>query len=195
MTGIDVLDFDKLPNSLLAERLQADATVSRGYTNRAAVHLLTRANRGDLLWFDSVRECIAHVDGTLRVAWANLAAAYDARLVPASGADEVMLELALALAANRSLSNLGTSLWTLDPENKRIVLEAIAMAMDLPEARIGQEIRSTHPDGFRSGQWAKVLAVTTVTNRPCYVVMFPDRRTDLWVCDDPRDPYEFRIPA
>lgn len=52
-------------------------------------------------------------------------------------------------------------------------------------------IRSTHPDAFRSGQWAEVRTVAPGTDRDCYVVEFPDGATDYWVVDDSAAGYEF----
>lgn len=59
------------------------------------------------------------------------------------------------------------------------------------------EVRATHPYGFRSGEWARIVAVVpTVTTagdpRECYLVSFPDGVTDLWPVVDASDPYEFR---
>lgn len=41
-------------------------------------------------------------------------------------------------------------------------------------------IRHTHPDGFRSGQWAAIRAVVPGDDRECYLVEFPDGVTDFW---------------
>ena len=57
------------------------------------------------------------------------------------------------------------------------------------------QIRATHPYGFRSGEWARVIGLVWSHGRPCWHVMFPDGRTDTWVKDDPSDPYEFRADA
>lgn len=65
-----------------------------------------------------------------------------------------------------------------------------------PRSRaVGWRIRSSHPNGFRHNRegadaWATVLAVvTTESKREAYVVRFDDGATDLWVVDDPSDPY------
>lgn len=52
------------------------------------------------------------------------------------------------------------------------------------------DIRTTHPYGFRSGQWARLIGVEWVGYRPCYSVRFSDGVTDQWVMADPH--YEFR---
>lgn len=53
------------------------------------------------------------------------------------------------------------------------------------------KIRTTHPWGFRSGEWATLLTITQVNNRCCYVVIFPDGVTDSWVISDVMAHYEF----
>lgn len=53
-------------------------------------------------------------------------------------------------------------------------------------------IRATHPAGFRSGEWAKVLTTAPAPDgTDCYVVRFPDGVTDYWRVTDPDDAYEF----
>lgn len=64
-------------------------------------------------------------------------------------------------------------------------------------------IRATHPYGFRSGQWARVIEVVylpavyghnhTITQpgRPVYRVEFVDGVRDLWPVYDETDSYEF----
>jgi len=53
-------------------------------------------------------------------------------------------------------------------------------------------IRTMHPDGFRSGQWATLLCRAPGNNEDdCYLVEFPDGATDFWVVDDPDGKYEF----
>jgi hypothetical protein len=52
-------------------------------------------------------------------------------------------------------------------------------------------IRATHPYGFRSGEWAVLVAVVPTEARDCYLVEFPDGVTDFWPVHDPSDPYEF----
>lgn len=63
------------------------------------------------------------------------------------------------------------------------------------------EIRSTHPYGFRSGEWGRVVGVGTVNGRPCYRICWPPRDTvtgrplateDWWVVDDAHESREFR---
>jgi hypothetical protein len=52
-------------------------------------------------------------------------------------------------------------------------------------------IRTTHPYGFRSGEWARLVMVVPARGRDCYLVEFPDLVTDLWVVDDAAGRYEF----
>lgn len=53
-------------------------------------------------------------------------------------------------------------------------------------------IRTTHPYGFRSREWAELVSTDLSYNaRYCYKVTFPDGSTDLWVVDDPSARYEF----
>lgn len=61
------------------------------------------------------------------------------------------------------------------------------------------EIRTLHPAGYRSGEWAELLTTAPapeedVMNRSCYVVRFPDGAVDFWVVGDPDGMYEFRDP-
>ncbi len=57
-----------------------------------------------------------------------------------------------------------------------------------------RQVRTTHPYGFRSGEWAIFRHELTdpETGRRLYLVEFPDYATDLWVADDPDGQYEFR---
>lgn len=55
-------------------------------------------------------------------------------------------------------------------------------------------IRTMHPYGFRSGQWASIVAEGTFRGSPCYVVKFPDGALDLWLKDDPGAQYEILAP-
>jgi hypothetical protein len=61
-------------------------------------------------------------------------------------------------------------------------------------------IRATHPDAFRSGQWAKVVSVDYLPQRhgpsprdarPIYLVEFVDGRRDQWPVYDDVAGYEF----
>jgi hypothetical protein len=54
------------------------------------------------------------------------------------------------------------------------------------------QIRHTHPDGFRCGEWAQIHGVDMLHGRLCYRVSFPDGEADLWAMYDPDEPYEFR---
>lgn len=64
-------------------------------------------------------------------------------------------------------------------------------------ANVGRRICHTHPDGFRSNlgpdSWGTVVAVFDdfTKSRLLYVVRFDDGVTDLWVVNDPSDPYVF----
>ena len=55
-------------------------------------------------------------------------------------------------------------------------------------------IRSTHPYGFRSGQWATYWGTVTTRGRECYFVRFPDGETDQWPIADGQAGYEFAQP-
>lgn len=52
-------------------------------------------------------------------------------------------------------------------------------------------IRATHRYAFRSGEWAEVAGVKLACQRPCYLVLFNDGKTDLWPIEDPMASYEF----
>jgi hypothetical protein len=52
-------------------------------------------------------------------------------------------------------------------------------------------IRTMHPYGFRSGQWATLLGERVCRNRRCYVVRFGDGVTDFWPVADKAAMYEF----
>lgn len=54
------------------------------------------------------------------------------------------------------------------------------------------QIRTNHPYGFRSGEWAELKATVPGTDRDCYLVEFPDGVTDFWVVNDPDGQYEIR---
>lgn len=58
----------------------------------------------------------------------------------------------------------------------------------------GTRIRSTHPDGFRTGQWAVVVDVLDVMGRVCYQLRWPDGIGDAWPVEDPSDVREFGRP-
>lgn len=53
-------------------------------------------------------------------------------------------------------------------------------------------IRATHQYGFRNGEWARVLGVVWLNERPCYHIRFIDGKEDHWPIYDESDPYEFR---
>lgn len=61
------------------------------------------------------------------------------------------------------------------------------------EGRTLSAVRTMHPYGFRSGQWASLVAQDTREDgRPTWLVAFPDGVTDVWVADDPNGEYEVR---
>jgi hypothetical protein len=65
-----------------------------------------------------------------------------------------------------------------------------------PFGRVGQEVRTMHRYGFRSGSWALVKAwVEDAAEGPCWLVEFPDGVTDWWRCDDVDGQYEYRSAA
>jgi hypothetical protein len=58
-----------------------------------------------------------------------------------------------------------------------------------------QEIRATHPESFRSGQWAVLTGTLDEpdTGRECYAVRFPDGAADFWLVQNTEAGYEFRL--
>jgi hypothetical protein len=61
-------------------------------------------------------------------------------------------------------------------------------------------IRCSHPYGYRSGEWAKIVGVELASRgdgwssgvlRPCYKVEFDDKKIDQWPVNDPDRDYEF----
>jgi hypothetical protein len=76
--------------------------------------------------------------------------------------------------------------------------EAVAAADEV--SRLGEEIqggglvtsiRTMHPYGYRSGEWATLAGQVQVKGRDCYVVRFDDGASDFWVIGDPDGQYEF----
>lgn len=71
----------------------------------------------------------------------------------------------------------------------------------LPEDRVGQLIRSSHPHAFRSGEWGLITEVTELRDRPCYRVQWDSRtgsmhdldREDFWPVDDATADYQFAV--
>lgn len=58
------------------------------------------------------------------------------------------------------------------------------------------EVRATHPYGFRSGQWARIL--TTLADPDLgmlWLVEFPDGVQDWWRATDSHAGYEHRLTA
>lgn len=55
-------------------------------------------------------------------------------------------------------------------------------------------VRHTHHYGFRSGEWAEILAcvVHLPSGNPAYHVRFIDGVEDYFVIRDPTEPYEFK---
>ena len=64
-----------------------------------------------------------------------------------------------------------------------------------PEWRVGQEIRSIHPDSFMRGEWGSIVGVEDMGGRLVWAIRWPDGANDLWVCLDPLNMIEFREPA
>lgn len=60
-------------------------------------------------------------------------------------------------------------------------------------ALVPRRVRITHPYGFRSGEWAKVLTTVEGPDATCWLVEFPDGATDWWVVDDPDAGYEVLV--
>lgn len=57
---------------------------------------------------------------------------------------------------------------------------------------VPRRIRTNHPDGYRSGEWATLVNDhIDHAGRRCFLVRFPDGASDLWVADDPDGEYEF----
>jgi hypothetical protein len=56
-------------------------------------------------------------------------------------------------------------------------------------------IRTCHPCGFRSGEWASLKGTVEDpdTGRLCYAVMFADGAGDFWMVADPDGRYEFAM--
>jgi hypothetical protein len=58
-------------------------------------------------------------------------------------------------------------------------------------SRVGQQIRATHPYGFRCGTWGTITGQGQDGPRELYEVTFDDGFVDWWVVHDPSDLYEF----
>ena len=61
-------------------------------------------------------------------------------------------------------------------------------------------VRSTHPNSYRSGQWAKIIGVEWIPRgmgdgaleaRPALTVEFVDGVDDMWALNDPVAGYEY----
>lgn len=61
------------------------------------------------------------------------------------------------------------------------------------EQRVGQQIRSEHPYAYRSGQWARIVAVVPARGRKAWLLEWPDGATDTWAVLDPAAEYEFKV--
>lgn len=64
---------------------------------------------------------------------------------------------------------------------------------DAPLSRTPTHIRTTHPAGFRSGKWARILTSVESRGRDCWLVQFDDGQEDWWVKNDPMGGYEFEV--
>jgi hypothetical protein len=58
------------------------------------------------------------------------------------------------------------------------------------DPRAVREVRQTHPYGYRSGEWAKVLTIVESHGRDCWLVLFEDGNTDWWPITDDVAGYE-----
>lgn len=67
----------------------------------------------------------------------------------------------------------------------------------MSEIPIDRNIRATHPESFRSGEWAVLIGTLDEpgTGRKCYAVLFPDGAADFWLVDNGEAGYEFRPAA
>jgi len=52
-------------------------------------------------------------------------------------------------------------------------------------------VRATHPYAYKSGEWGQIVGDVTRQGRLCWLIVWPDGRTDEWVADDPNAGYEF----
>lgn len=64
-------------------------------------------------------------------------------------------------------------------------------------SRVGQEIRSSHPWAYRTGEWGLIVSANEICVhenlvRGCYQIRWPDGKTDDWAIADPVANYEFR---
>ncbi len=131
-------------------------------------------------------------------------------LVADRDANITELTAALAKAENerdnsyRKLNNhrIGLPLSTQAQESlkaENIELQAELAALKAAPIPPRMEIRGTHPYGFRTGEWARVLGVGQMADsepRESIIVQFPDGEIDTWPVKDPLDPYETRdLPA
>ena len=69
--------------------------------------------------------------------------------------------------------------------------------MSMPTISNGalSEVRSTHPNGFRSGEWGRILTTVESHGRDCYLIQWADGVTDWWPVVDPSDEREYRAPT
>ena len=58
-----------------------------------------------------------------------------------------------------------------------------------------QFVRSMHPYAYKSGQWAQIVGEVERNGRPCWLIVWPDGKTDEWVIDDPHAEYELAESA
>lgn len=61
----------------------------------------------------------------------------------------------------------------------------------IPTAQAATHVRQTHPCGFRSGEWARLLTTVQSHGRDCWLVQFEDKATDWWPISDALAGYEF----
>lgn len=59
--------------------------------------------------------------------------------------------------------------------------------------RVGMEIKSDHPNAFKSGFWGRIVAHDiTREGRQIWLIAWPDGSTDTWPCEDNDASYQFR---
>lgn len=74
-----------------------------------------------------------------------------------------------------------------------VLIAATVFGRDLlPEWRVGQQIRSTHPASFMRDEWGTIISVEDIEDVLCWGIRWPDGATDVWVCADPVNLLEFR---
>lgn len=60
------------------------------------------------------------------------------------------------------------------------------------QGRIGMEMRAVNLDAHRAGEWAEIVAITTIGGVPCYAVLWPDGESWSWSIDNTVVDFQFR---